>query len=200
MLRAKDGRGFIAAILCVGLAGCRIATTLPFPDYSEADQPLAISGPNAFDAYVDAAKLAETAAAKYATRTHFTPGQRDALVRAVQPALSKVASAGGRHCAFRFEAAAPFASRTHRSGWRLIGQALTWRIEEAITDARYDDAIQDCLVATRFGFDLSGGDCAVLNRPATRYQNNFWEMFSARFPLNINDDISALSKKNVFLE
>lgn len=44
------------------------------------------------------------------------------------------------------------------SGWRLLGRAAVWRIEEAIEADDWERAVTWTIVATRFGFDLAQGD------------------------------------------
>jgi hypothetical protein len=158
---AMDGRRCaLSALLAAALVGCRGGEAPPYPNYAEKPDAPQLSGPNAFDLYVDAAKIAERKAEPYSSRVSFTPGIKAAIIRELTPAMRLVEQAGSRKCAFVFEPAEPFQQQPYRNGWRLIGYAMTWRIEQLVEAERYPEAVQQCLVLTRFGIDLTGGSSA----------------------------------------
>lgn len=159
MLRAMEGRGWFVAVACLVLAGCRPAAQTPYRDFSEPVESRSTVGPNAFADYVEAATSAEAIGGQYRTRTNFTPGQKDRLIALLAKPLAKVDGAGGKPCRFEFQPTEPFAQKPYRAGWRLIGLALGWRIQNDVRDERMDDAIRHTMIAVRFGFDLVGGDC-----------------------------------------
>jgi hypothetical protein len=112
---------------------------------------------NAFDAYALAALDVEGKAGDYLDRVSFTPGQKKRVREMCADAVRAVSSASRKRCEFRFTARKPFTAAPYQRGWRLIGRSLRWQAEEAAANGDYDAAIDAALVATRFGFDLTGG-------------------------------------------
>lgn len=151
-----DGLKWIGLGAIALMAGCGQRTPPPFPDYAEPGPRVSLSA-NAFQDYIAASELAERSAERYLTRVSFTPGQKEALVKLVSPAMNRVASAGGKQAVFPFEPMRPFESQPHRQGWRLIGQGMAWRITDLVEQGNDREAVRWTMIATRFGFDLTGG-------------------------------------------
>lgn len=112
---------------------------------------------NAFDAYALAANDVEGKAGELLDRVSFTPGQKEKVRELCADAMRDVSAASRKRCEFRFTARRPFEALPYQRGWRLIGRALRWQAEEDASKGDYDAAIESALVATRFGFDLTGG-------------------------------------------
>lgn len=112
---------------------------------------------NAFDAYALAANEVEGKAGDLLDRVSFTPGQKRKVMDLCAGAVRDVSAASRKRCEFRFTARKPFTGAPYQRGWRLIGRSLRWKAEEAAANGDYDGAIDTALVATRFGFDLTGG-------------------------------------------
>lgn len=144
------------AITAVILAGCAATTPPLFVDHRRAIANDSSPG-SAFESYAKAAESAEVAAAKYIDRTTFTPGKKDEAIRLLEPALKLIESTGDKEFDFFFESTPPFQERKYRKGWRLIGNALVWKIEDAVRKQDYHAAGKLYLTALRFGLNLSGG-------------------------------------------
>lgn len=112
---------------------------------------------NAFDAYALAANEVEGKAGDLLDRVSFTPGQKKKVMDLCADAVRDVSAASRKRCEFRFAARKPFTAAPYQRGWRLIGRSLRWKAEEAAANGDFDTAIEAALVATRFGFDLTGG-------------------------------------------
>lgn len=112
---------------------------------------------NAYDLYVQAAGQIEASAKKYLDRVTFTPGQRDAVGKLSEAPLAVLAKASKLKSQFRFTPVSPDRAPENQRGWRLLGRALAWRIESAVSRKDFDPAISDLAVATKFGFDLCDG-------------------------------------------
>lgn len=112
---------------------------------------------NAFDDYANAALDAERLSPTLLDRVSFFPDQKKAALKQVEPMMRRVLAATAKPCDFQFVAHRPFEPAPFQRGWRLIGRALQWSVDDAIENGRYDEAIADAVGATRFGFDLTGG-------------------------------------------
>jgi hypothetical protein len=144
--------------LLLGFGGCRRADPPPYPDWlpsREAYTPREGSS-NAFDAYAAASLEVERLAPEAITRVHFTPGMKAGLQRRLSSALSKVRRGTALACAVEFRAVAPNEPRPYEAGWRMLGRALQWHIEDAVLADDYDRAISALGAAMKFGFDISG--------------------------------------------
>lgn len=146
------GIGLAAAIL----AGCSASPPPLFLEHS-APAGIAISPGDAFEAYTKAATQAEDVAAKYTDRTTFTPGKKDEAVRLLDPAIKLVVGSSGKKFSFVFEPTEPFEERPYRRGWRLIGNAVVWKIEDAVRNQDFPLAAKLYLSALEYGFNLCGG-------------------------------------------
>lgn len=148
------------------IGGCHTQETPPYRTF--ASPPVANDmeegGSNAFTVYASAARKlqAETGSASASgsilNRVTFFPKQRKEAIKLAGPAIHDLAQATKKRCFFRFVARDPFTPSPYTPSWRLIGRALQWRINDACSEKRYDDAIRDVVIATKFGFDLTGGD------------------------------------------
>lgn len=157
-----EGAHKILIPLVLVVAGCHGTADAPYPTFAPDPVPYvpnATSG-NAFDAYVLAAGEAEAAVAGFKIdplrRSFFTPQQREDLIKALAPALRRVAAAKGS-CDFRYVPARPGAPLPGRAAWRLLGHVLRWRIDDALAAGNSADAIGGARLAFRFGADLCGG-------------------------------------------
>lgn len=151
---SKEGAGILIGMALI--AGCAKSPPPVFADRRPppASQPAPESP---FGMYVRASQLAESEGSRYIDRTTFTPGKKDEAIRLLQPALKLIKNAEGKEFDFAFQPTAPFEPRPHRKGWRLIGSAFVWQIENAVRDERFDEAAGLFLNALRFGLNLSGG-------------------------------------------
>lgn len=128
---------------------------------------LTVDGPNAFDAYTEAALAAE-AAAKAAeeknpsrgsllTRVYFTPAIRREALEVVAAPLARLEGAVSQPCAFRFVPRKPFERAPYQSGWRLLARCMQWKVQDAVAEERWDDAVREAVRLMKFGFDLTEG-------------------------------------------
>jgi hypothetical protein len=143
----------------VFVCGCHSAPTPSYPIWEAAQPPYAprSGSGNAFDAYALASVQVEKDGQKYIDRVFFTPGQKLGVEAATASAIADVARAQANPCQFQFVPRGPFDRAPYQRGWRLIGRSLAWRAEDACAAGKYDDAINDAVTGTRFGFDLTGG-------------------------------------------
>ncbi|MCW5943553.1 MAG: hypothetical protein KIS66_15080 [Fimbriimonadaceae bacterium] len=142
--------------------GCRAPEKPPFETFFEpaAPTPILKDGPNAFDGYAAAALEAESRAGDYLNWVSFPPSHRAELAKRLTEPLRLVQASARKTCAFRYDGVRPFEVAPYRRGWRMLGRAIVWRIEKAVAAGEYDAAISDLGLATKFGFDLSGGATA----------------------------------------
>ncbi|MGV3615521.1 MAG: hypothetical protein ACO1SV_09330 [Fimbriimonas sp.] len=149
----------ILALLFVSVVACR--RPAPPAMHVWATAPAAYTpqsgSSNAFDAYALAAKDVEAKAGDLLDRVSFTPGQKTRVRGICEGAVRDVAAASRGTSEFRYVPRVPFSAAPFQRGWRLIGRSLRWQAEEAAAKGDYDRAIDAVLVATRFGFDLTGG-------------------------------------------
>lgn len=138
----------------VVLGACGRKPPPPFPTYEPAPEPFASPG---FTDLERASDLAERAGKKYLLRTRFTPAMRKNLVTVLAPSIRLVDQGTRRGAQFAYRPVPPFQAAPKRAGWRLIGRTLAWRIQESVKAGRYDAAVADVLITTRFGTTLLGG-------------------------------------------
>jgi hypothetical protein len=149
--------GILALPLLLG--ACRGAAPEPLPVWAPAPNPYVPqqgSG-NAFDAYALAALKVEATAGKHLDRVSFYPDQKAAARKACADAVREVFAASRKPAEFHFVPRPPFTPAPYQRGWRLIGRCLRWEVEATAANGDYDRAIDAAIVATRFGFDLTGG-------------------------------------------
>jgi len=147
----------LGALAALMLTGCSGSSTLTYPVWSDSDAatPEANSG---YAAYCRAADLAEKSVGKLADTVNFTPGKRKQLLTQVEPALRELQK-GLSAPTLGFEAAPAVPGevpRFHR-GFRLMGMALQYRIQDAIDRGDLAGAMKSARQATQFGFDLCNG-------------------------------------------
>lgn len=156
-----DRRKFVFPIVVAVLsAGCHSGPAPEFPDWVGRfmSEPSRDSGDNSFSQYARAADEAERDGGPYLSMVSFYPFQRRNAMKATEGALQMLMSAArSGKCDFRFIPTDPFKAPPHQSGWRLLGRDLVWNIDQAIQNHDYDAAVEYANVATRFGFDISGG-------------------------------------------
>jgi hypothetical protein len=144
----------VGALLFVS-GGCSRPTLAEFPQWSKTPVVTDAESGTAYAGYCEAGRNAEKAAEKYLYRVIFTPGQKRAAAAALEPALDQLASATRRPTVgFRFIPTGDDQPTLYFRGWRMLGDALVWRIEQNVEARRDSAAIRDLITATRFGFDL----------------------------------------------
>ncbi|CAN5497786.1 hypothetical protein BH11ARM2_BH11ARM2_30810 [soil metagenome] len=151
----RTGYGWLAIAALVA-TGCRRGGGEPLPN--RVPTQAALAADPGFTTLCQAAETAQTAAGKLIERTSYYPQQRTMLSQKLAPAVEQAASVGG--APFVYEAPGPFDKRPYREGWRIIGKAMVWRIEDAVAAHKPPEAVQAFLLASRFGFGLTGGDAS----------------------------------------
>jgi hypothetical protein len=152
-------RTLIALSAAIWLAGCHSGQVASYPTFAP---PVAVytavtGSSNAYDSYVRVAEQVESAATKHLKRVSFTAGQRAAAQKLLEPYVREIATATRHECQFEFTPRDPLKPPPYQRGWRLLGECLQWDVLAACTAGQFDRAVDDTLVATKFGFDLSGG-------------------------------------------
>lgn len=149
----------LAAIVAV--SGCSRDAPPPFPDHLEGY--LSESPQAGFALLLDVSRAAEEDGAALVARINWTPDKRQAATKAAQRAISIFDQINTDEFVFVYSPASPLTSRAERRGWRFVGRALVWRIEESVLSKDYDAAIADFDRVMRFGTILSGGDAIDAN-------------------------------------
>ncbi len=138
-------------------AGCHHGPPPPFPNWVGTLSQEHTDASSTFSQYVRAADEAESQGRRYLQMVSFYPGQKSNAMKASENAVGTVESATSGKCDFDFKPTSPFEAPPHQQGWRLIGRDLVWKIQDNIKSANYDGAVNAAVVATKFGFDISGG-------------------------------------------
>lgn len=157
---AREGyRPYIVVFWALLLIGCGRHADTPYPEWSSRPNPISpqSGSNNAWDGYALAALDAERDAVKYLHRVSFTPDRKRNALESLAKALNRVLTAYKNRCEFQFTPSQPFDAPKYQEGWRLIGRAFVWKIQEACEQEDYDQAIRYTTIATKFGFDLTGG-------------------------------------------
>ncbi|HVT11952.1 MAG TPA: hypothetical protein VHE55_06770 [Fimbriimonadaceae bacterium] len=167
---AKDGRSqkfhgclrllFSAAAAALAVAGCGPGTPPLMPDWAPREQTYVPEegSSNAYDSYALIARnVEETVPQSLLNRVFFDPDHENAVLAKIDKPLSLLVSATKKRCEFRFTAPKMFEPAPYQRGWRLLGRALQWKIEQACITGSFDQAIDLEIAATKFGFDLTGG-------------------------------------------
>jgi hypothetical protein len=151
--------GCALSALCILLAGCGATPPAEFPQIAPDPEPYVpkVQSENAFDIYALAALEIEEKSGSQISWVSFAPSDRRKLIHLTSPAIERIRKAGRLPCRFQFVPSRPFEAPPYQRGWRMAGRVLVWRIQSAIADEQWDVAIADTLLATRFGFDLTGG-------------------------------------------
>jgi len=146
-------------LLGIAVAGCSQPSPPAYTDWAPRDKAFAPSenSSNAFDGYVLAARKAEDATASLNRRVFFTAGQQAKIIQACAPALSLVRRSASKRCDFQFASQKPFELSPNHVGWRMIRNSLAWQIKAAVAKKDYDTAVSLTVLATKAGFDISGG-------------------------------------------
>jgi hypothetical protein len=158
-------RTIVSAGLCLLLLGCSHGPPPEYPVWlaRRLPSPPSPGSANGFDSYATAAIDVENGAGKYLDRVFFTPKQREIVAALAAKGLALVEQGVHKRCDFQFEPAGPFEAPPYLRGWRLLGNALVWRIRDAVAVADYSKAIKTAITATKFGFDICGGGAAQLS-------------------------------------
>ncbi|MBX3118144.1 MAG: hypothetical protein KF784_03700 [Fimbriimonadaceae bacterium] len=161
MTLAREGFGtwVLWGCLIALLSGCSQPKPPPFPTYFEPEPayiPVSGSG-NAFDVYALAALKAESVGGDYLTRVSFTPGMKASIIEKLAEPMNSIAKTSVPNFEFEFRAIKPLQPPSYQRGWLLIGRAMAWRVETAVRNEEFAEAVNWTLAATRFGFDLTGG-------------------------------------------
>lgn len=90
------------------------------------------------------------------TRTFYTPGQRAELERQCQGPIGSMKAAMSKTCEIPYPGAETPQSRKYRAEWLLIGRVLGWEVADNCEKAAWDDAIEEELLISKLGFDLTG--------------------------------------------
>lgn len=152
---------FIVLAGWVAGSACRPPEPAPFPVWAPPSapyEPKAGSG-NGFDRYARAALEVERAAPDKLDRVYFpTQRMRAAVLRELEGPLREIRRGSREPVTFAFRPVGPFEPGPFRRGWRLLGRALVWQLEEALEGRRWEEAVATYGTALRFAFDLTGGD------------------------------------------
>lgn len=116
------------------------------------------SSGNAFDTYLTIAKVTEQKEPGACRQVSFTNPAKKAIMRSLAGPIKRLNQATGISCQFVYRCAGAFEAHPGSRGWRLLGRALVWMIEDAVERGDFSSAVRTCLVATKFGQDLTQGD------------------------------------------
>ena len=153
------------------MTGCSQPAPPAYPKWAKEVQPFAPSpsSDNAFDGYVTAAREAAEAAVvtgedgkrrDFSLRTNVRPFERRMLIERLAPAARRFRRASERDCDFYFAPKNPVEGDSNERGWRMIRNSLIWQIEFAVERGDLDTAVSLACLATKAGFDLTGGAAA----------------------------------------
>jgi len=143
------------AIAC----GCHSGNADVYPTWATEPRgytPKEVSS-NAFDVYAVAAEEAEVKGGAFLDRVSYYPAHKHDATAVIKDCVDRVIAATKKPSQFQFVAHKPFQPVRFQRGWRLIGRAILWRIEDACAAADYSRAINAAIAGTKFGFDLTGG-------------------------------------------
>lgn len=161
MIQSARHGGWALAIISLVAAGCHKedAALLPVWSSQQAIYVPKSGGGNGFDSLALAAQKAENSLDKgYLTRVRWTPDRRAKATKQAASSISEVAVGVSQPVTFEFTPRDPFTPSPYARGWRIIGRSLVWRTQDECANANYDGATHDVVLATKFGFSLTGGD------------------------------------------
>ena len=113
---------------------------------------------NAFDYYVTAAQQIQKTSPDDLFRTSFTRAKRGELLANNSASLDLLLQAADAPCKFLFRHQPPFEERANHGGWRLAGRMLAWKVEQAVAEEEWDEAVTLMIATVHFGLQLTGGD------------------------------------------
>lgn len=143
------------AMILAGLPGCGPKGPAPYPDWRlEADT----DAKGAFADYVEAGLQVQKEVGKVADRKDYFDTQRQLIMGATNRVEPLLRRASMQPIDFTSEKLGPFEPSPRREGWRLIGLGLQYATMLAIKEKDFDKAIRLTILASRFGYDLTGGD------------------------------------------
>ncbi len=159
LMTRNDKLGWLVLATTLSLSGCRGHDAPPFPTWAERPVPYAPSenSRNAYDDYVIAARMAEDALGADRTRVTFDAKMMRALSTRAAAAVARAKVGVKKVCAVHYVARAPFEAVPFQLGWRTIGRCLVWDVKRFSKVGDFHSAIRSAIVATKFGFDLTGG-------------------------------------------
>lgn len=138
------------------IAGCSKPHPTSFTRWFDPEPAyVAHASRNAFDGYVRAASMAREADELGLRRVSFTKGQRDASLKRLKGALAELDRATSNDCEFEFRPLLPFEENPNYAGWRLLGRALVWRLQDALGEGRSVD--REVRQIAKFSMDLMQG-------------------------------------------
>lgn len=145
--------------LAIAISGCRGHDAPPYPVWAERPTTYApaVDSPNAFDAYVLAARSVEQNAVKYVNLVSFFPRQKREATAACADGLKLLKGGVKKPCAFHATPRGPLDVPAYQRGWRLLGRCLVWDVQRFAAAGDFPSAIRSAIIATKFGFDLTGG-------------------------------------------
>ncbi|MBV6458989.1 MAG: hypothetical protein HONBIEJF_02128 [Fimbriimonadaceae bacterium] len=148
----------LAIILACG-AACNKPAPPPFDDWipPQAYREPVSGSKNAWDHYALAARSAVKKGEEWRFRVSFTEGMLAQMERDLPPEIGAVMAASKMPCEFAFTPKIPFSPDLHHQGWRLIANAMQYRLKRHLENNEFDQAIDVALAGTRFGFDICGG-------------------------------------------
>jgi hypothetical protein len=138
--------------------GCSGSPALVYPQWVGASTS-SFDSSSGYGHYCRAAELAEKDGQDLAPVVNFTLGKRRQLQEKMSAGLKEI-SAGQHAGSFGYVAEPTPLGKlpNHHTGFRLLGRALTFQIEDAIDRGDYGTAVEKARVATEFGFDLCNGN------------------------------------------
>lgn len=153
--------GWLAtALLPLALAGCG-KEAAPAPSSSRPHRFAYVprdGSSNGFDDLALAALDAERSVRPgYLQRVYFPPKMRLNVIQQTKEACARTARGLSKNVEFQFAPRGPFEPAPYHNGWRAIGRGFVWRIQEAANRGDFDAAVSNTVLATRFGFALTGG-------------------------------------------
>ena len=177
------------------LTGCRGHEAAPYRVWAARPQPYApaIGSSNAFDDYVVAAKMVEDVAGDHLNRVSFYPKQQKEATEKAAPGVQKVKDAVRKACEFHFNPHSPVERPLYQRGWRLIGRCLVWDVQRFANAGDYHSAIRNAIIATKFGFDLSGGSATDASLGLT-IADEVRQALAPHLPKMTSDQLRALSQ------
>lgn len=153
----------LAGSAALWVSGCSRQATVTYPTWAVVKEPYApqIGSANGFDRYCFAAAEAEKSLNEgEISQVNFTRQTKKNTLAKLGSALSQLDSGVGSMSKFEFRPTPPMTMPTYSAGWRILGEAMIWRVEAAVESGNLVGAASAFSKACRFGFDLAQGDAA----------------------------------------
>jgi hypothetical protein len=156
--------GLLAAstLIVLGLESCGPHDQLPFPDYApKATSQVPATGSNAYQDYALAAadfdKRFGARADKLTAKPTYSEPERIGLQKQTREEIQRLHSAVLKTCTMPVDGSVSKDALKGRAEWRVLGEVLRWNIQDACQNENYSEAVRNAVIATKFGFDLTGG-------------------------------------------